>query len=44
MPDAVKVILEGMLKDINFGKISLVVQNGKVIDVIKEERVRIQNN
>lgn len=33
--------LNRLLTGIEFGKISIIIQNGRVLDVIKEERIRL---
>jgi hypothetical protein len=36
--------LEQMLEKLNFGSITLVVQNGRVVQIEKNEKVRLQSN
>ncbi|MCM3765500.1 YezD family protein [Neobacillus niacini] len=36
--------LKAMLESIKFGSITLVVQDGKVVQIEKNEKVRLQNN
>ncbi|WP_264757830.1 YezD family protein [Neobacillus dielmonensis] len=36
--------VERMLTDIQFGSITLVVQDGKVVQIEKSEKVRLQSN
>ncbi|MDP4084273.1 MAG: YezD family protein [Bacillota bacterium] len=36
--------LEGMLESLKYGSITLVIQDGKVIQIEKHEKVRIQSN
>lgn len=36
--------LENMLKTLKFGSITLVVQDGKIIQIEKNEKVRLQQN
>ncbi|WP_256218441.1 MULTISPECIES: YezD family protein [Bacillaceae] len=36
--------LEKMLETLNFGSITLVVQDGKVVQIEKNEKVRLQTN
>lgn len=36
--------LENMLKTLKFGSITLVVQDGKIIQIEKNEKVRLQPN
>ncbi|MFE7064676.1 YezD family protein [Sutcliffiella sp. NPDC057660] len=38
------VHLERMLQSVKFGSITLVVQDGKVIQIEKNEKVRLQKN
>jgi hypothetical protein len=36
--------LENMLKTLKFGSITLVVQDGKIVQIEKNEKVRLQSN
>ncbi|WP_285867623.1 YezD family protein [Mesobacillus maritimus] len=36
--------VEQMLESLNFGSITLVIQDGKVIQIEKNEKVRLQSN
>ncbi|WP_280139989.1 YezD family protein [Mesobacillus persicus] len=36
--------VEKMLQNVNFGSITLVIQDGKVVQIEKSEKVRLQSN
>lgn len=37
-------VLENMLKTLKFGSITLVVQDGRIVQIEKSEKVRLQSN
>lgn len=37
-------VLENMLKSLKFGSITLVVQDGRIVQIEKNEKVRLQSN
>lgn len=37
-------VLENMLKTLKFGSITLVVQDGRIVQIEKNEKVRLQSN
>jgi hypothetical protein len=37
-------VLETMLKNLKFGSITLVVQDGRIVQIEKNEKVRLQSN
>ncbi len=42
-PKEYQVILENLLKDLKYGSINIIVQDGKIIQIDKTEKVRIKN-